>query len=59
MENYTVRFNVSLELNVMADNPDEAYNAAHETAMTCLNVAYNNVSIMNGSVFDESGNRVD
>jgi len=59
MENYTVRFTVSLELNVMADNPDEAYNAAHETAMTCLNVAYNNVSIMEGSVFDECGNRVD
>ena len=59
MEYYTVRFTVNLELNVMADNPDEAYNAAHETAMMCLNVAYNNVSITEGSVFDESGNRVD
>ena len=59
MENYTVQFTVSFELNVIADNPDEAYNAAHDTTMMCLNVAYNNVSIMEGSVFDERGNRVD
>lgn len=59
MENYTVRFTVSLELNAMADNPDEAYNTAHETTLMCLNVAYNNVSIIDGAVFDESGSRVD
>lgn len=59
MENYTVRFTVSIDINTMANNPDEAYDIAEKTATMCLNAAYNNVSIIDSAVFDESGSRVD
>jgi len=60
-KNYTVHLILRMDMDVKEDNPDVAYNKAYDFVVDHLNEIFDNMSfsVVDGSVTDESGLRVD
>ncbi len=61
MENYCVHLKILMDMDIKEDNPDAAYAKASHFVTNHLNSIFDNMQflIIDGSVTDESGSRVD